>query len=238
MSLKGYRIGVVIPTRNEANALPHVLAALPDFVDAVAIGDYRSTDGTQDIGRRLGAIVVDVDGPGYGRACLAAIAALPPVDVIVFVDGDAADDLSAMARLVQPIIDGGAEFVLGSRALGRRESGALTPQQVFGNWLACALIRIVWGQRFTDLGPFRAISRDALERLAMADLNFGWTVEMQIKAAQKGLRTFEMPVDYRRRIGVSKVSGTLTGAMKAGAKILWVIGREALRPARQETRSP
>jgi glycosyltransferase involved in cell wall biosynthesis len=234
MSLRGARIGVVIPTRNEACALPAVLGALPNFVDAVAIGDYRSTDGTREIGRRFGAVVVDVEGPGYGRACLAAIAALPPVDIIVFVDGDAADDLSAMARLVEPIIDRKADFVLGSRVLGRRERGALTPQQVFGNWLACTLIRLIWRVHFTDLGPFRAISCDAYEQLAMADLNFGWTVEMQIKAARKGLASIEIPVDYRRRIGVSKVSGTISGTIKAGAKILWVISREALRPVRKE----
>jgi glycosyltransferase involved in cell wall biosynthesis len=234
MSLRGARIGVVIPTRNEAGALPAVLGALPNFVDAVAIGDYRSTDGTREIGGRFGAVVVDVEGPGYGRACLAAIAALPPVDIIVFVDGDAADDLSAMARLVEPIIDRKADFVLGSRVLGRRERGALTPQQVFGNWLACTLIRLIWRVHFTDLGPFRAISCDAYEQLAMADLNFGWTVEMQIKAARKGLASIEIPVDYRRRIGVSKVSGTISGTIKAGAKILWVISREALRPVRKE----
>ncbi|MDP2802121.1 MAG: glycosyltransferase family 2 protein [Phreatobacter sp.] len=234
MSLAGSRIGVVIPTRNEAKALPAVLGAMPVFVDTVVIGDYLSTDGTQDVGRRLGAIVVNVEGPGYGRACLAAIAALPPVDVIVFVDGDAADDLSAMTHLVQPIIDGEADLVLGSRVLGQREAGALTPQQVFGNWLACSLMRLVWGRSFTDLGPFRAISHAALQRLAMADLNYGWTVEMQIKAARVGLRTREIPVDYRRRIGVSKVSGTVSGTIKAGTKILWVIGREALRPTRRE----
>jgi len=230
MSLNGKTIGVVIPTRNEAGALPQVLAAMPAFVDAVAIGDYRSTDGTPDIGRAAGAIVVAVEGPGYGRACLEAIAALPPVDVIVFVDGDAADDLTAMRRLVEPIAEGRADFTLGSRVLGTRERGALTPQQVFGNWLACTLIGVFWRQRFTDLGPFRAISRDAYDRLAMADLNYGWTVEMQIKAARLRLRAIEIPVDYRRRIGTSKVSGTLSGAVRAGVKILWVIGREALRP--------
>jgi glycosyltransferase involved in cell wall biosynthesis len=236
MSQKGLRIGVVIPTRNEAQALPAVLRAMPAFVDAVAIGDYRSSDGTPRIGRDQGAIVVDVESPGYGRACLAAIAALPPVDIIVFVDGDAADDLSAMTRLVEPIVDGQADFTLGSRVLGQRESGALTPQQIFGNWLACSLIRLVWGARFTDLGPFRAISRGAFERLAMADLNFGWTVEMQIKAARLRLRTQEIPTDYKRRIGVSKVSGTVSGAVRAGVKILWVIGREALRPSGQGAR--
>ncbi len=139
-----------------------------------------------------------------------------------------------MARLVEPIIDKKADFVLGSRVLGQRESGALTPQQIYGNWLACTLIKLIWGVRFTDLGPFRAISSDAYDQLAMADLNFGWTVEMQIKAARFGLVSIEIPVDYRRRVGVSKVSGTLSGTIKAGVKILWVIGREALRPARKE----
>jgi glycosyltransferase involved in cell wall biosynthesis len=230
MSLGASRIGVVIPTRNEAAALPAVLGAMPDFVDAVAIGDHRSSDGTPEIGRRHGAIVVDVAEPGYGRACLAAIAALPRVDVIVFVDGDAADDLAAMRHLAQPIVDGAADLVLGSRVLGRCERGALTPQQVLGNWLACTLIRLIWRRRFTDLGPFRAVSREALGRLAMADLDFGWTVEMQVKAARDGLRTLEVPVTYRRRIGVSKISGTLRGTFRAGTKILWVITREALRP--------
>lgn len=233
MSLGTSRIGVVIPTRNEAAALPAVLGAMPDFVDAVAIADHRSSDGTPEIGRRHGAIVVDVAEPGYGRACLAAIAALPRVDVIIFVDGDAADDLAAMRQLAQPIVDGAADLVLGSRVLGRCERGALTPQQVLGNWLACTLIRLIWRRRFTDLGPFRAVSREALGRLAMADLDFGWTVEMQVKAARDGLRTFEVPVTYRRRIGVSKISGTLRGTFRAGTKILWVIAREALRPLRR-----
>lgn len=234
MSLGGKRIGVVIPTRNEAAALPRVLDAMPAFVDAVAIGDYRSTDGTPEIGRRCHAIVVDVAGPGYGRACLEAIAALPPVDIIVFVDGDAADDLEAMRSLISPIADGQADFVIGSRVLGRREQGALTPQQVFGNWLACALIRLRWGVVYTDLGPFRAIATDAYRALDMQDMNYGWTVEMQVKAARRGLRTRELPVDYRRRIGVSKVSGTISGSVKAGVKILWVIGREAWPVRRRE----
>jgi glycosyltransferase involved in cell wall biosynthesis len=227
MSFKGHRIGVVIPTRNEARALPRVFADMPAFVDAVAVGDYLSTDGTPDIARRHGATVVGVVGSGYGRACIEAIAALPEVDVIVFVDGDAADDLAAMERLLKPIVDGVADFTLGSRVLGCRERGALTPQQVFGNWLACTLIRFRWGVRYTDLGPFRAIRTETLLRLQMADLNYGWTVEMQVKAAYLGIRTLEIPVDYRRRIGVSKVSGTLAGTVKAGVKILFVIGREA-----------
>ena len=233
MSLSGHRIGVVIPTHNEAAALPKVLNAMPEFIDAIVIGDYHSADGTPEIGRRLGARVVDVAGPGYGRACLEAIAALPTVDIIVFVDGDAADDLTAMRELIAPIIAGQAELTLGSRVLGRREKGALTPQQIFGNWLACTLIRMIWRKRFTDLGPFRAIGRDAFEQLAMADMNYGWTVEMQVKAAQAGLSTVEIPVNYRRRIGTSKVSGTIKGTVRAGVKILWVIGREAVAPTRK-----
>jgi len=227
VSIGGKRIGVVIPTRNEAAALPRVLEAMPDFVDTVAVGDYASTDGTPDVARRFGATVVAVGGPGYGRACLEAIAALTEVDILVFVDGDAADDLAAMSALVAPVVADQADMVLGSRVLGRRERGALTPQQVFGNWLACFLIRLRWGVRYTDLGPFRAISTHAYRRLRMADRNFGWTVEMQVKAAIMGLRTREIPVDYRCRIGVSKVSGTISGTVKAGGKILWVIGREA-----------
>jgi glycosyltransferase involved in cell wall biosynthesis len=231
MSLDGRTVGVVIPTRNEARAIPAVLDAMPAFVTAVAIGDFMSTDGTPAIARARGAIVVDERRPGYGNACMSAIAALPPVDILVFVDGDAADDLSEMEALLRPIIRGEADLVLGSRALGEREPGALTPQQVCGNWLACTLIRLIWGVRFTDLGPFRAISMAAYERLGMADPNYGWTVEMQVKAARQGLRCVEFPAHYKRRIGQSKVSGTITGAVKAGVKILWVIGREAIRPS-------
>lgn len=231
MSLDGRTIGVVIPTRNEARAIPAVLDAMPVFVTAVAIGDYKSTDGTPDIARARGAIVVHENRPGYGNACMAAIEALPPVDILVFVDGDAADDLSEMEALVRPIIRGEADMVLGSRAMGQREDGALTPQQIFGNWLACKLMRLIWGARFTDLGPFRAISMEAFRRLDMRDPNYGWTVEMQVKAARRGLKCIELPARYKRRIGTSKVSGTLQGTLKAGIKILWVIGREALRPS-------
>jgi glycosyltransferase involved in cell wall biosynthesis len=233
MTFRGQTIGVVIPTRNEAAALPTVLQSMPAFVDAVVVGDYQSSDGTPEIARRLGALVVAVSGPGYGRACLEAIAALPRVDIIVFVDGDAADDLAAMEQLIAPIANDRADFTLGSRVLGQRERGALTPQQVFGNWLACTLIRLRWGKRYTDLGPFRAIRTDTFRALDMADLNYGWTVEMQVKAAYSGARTLEIPVDYKRRIGVSKVSGTLSGTIKAGIKILWVIGREAWRARRR-----
>lgn len=221
-------VGVVIPTRNEAAAIAHVLLAMPTWVTVVIVADYRSDDGTPDIARRHGARVIDLARPGYGHACLAAIAALPPVDIITFLDGDAADDLGAMAQIVGPVARGEADLVIGSRVRGKREPGALTPQQVFGNWLACRLIRLFWGAQFTDLGPFRAISRRAYERLGMADQNYGWTVEMQVKAARLPLRCAEVAVDYKRRIGQSKVSGTVSGTVKAGTKILWTIAREAL----------
>jgi len=230
MSMDGRTIGVVIPTRNEAAALPSVLGKLPAYVDVVAIGDFKSTDGTVDIARQHGALVAHVAAPGYGRACLEAIALLPLVDVIVFLDGDASDDVSAMTALLHPILAGTADFTLGSRVLGQLEPRALTLQQIVGNAFACFLMKLIWRKRFTDLGPFRAISRPAFDQLKMSDLNYGWTVEMQIKAVRMGLRIVEIPVDYRRRIGVSKVSGTLTGAVRAGCKILWVIGREAVRP--------
>jgi len=173
--------------------------------------------------------VVREPRPGYGRACLSALKALPDVDVIVFLDGDASDDPADLDALLQPIRDKKADLVLGSRTMGQREKGALTPQQVFGNWLACLLMRLLWGHRFTDLGPFRAITRVAYKRLDMCDQNYGWTVEMQVKAVKRGLRCVEVPVRYRRRIGVSKVSGTIKGVIGAGTKILYIIGREALR---------
>lgn len=226
------RVGVVIPVRNEAQALPVILRAIPAWAARVVVVDTNSTDGTPEIARGLGAAVVAEPRRGYGRACLSGIAALPQVDVVVFLDGDASDDPAEMAALVAPIAEGRADLVLGSRVMGERERGALTPQQVFGNWLACLLIRLFWGVRFTDLGPFRAISWEAYQRLDMRDENYGWTVEMQVKAAKRGLRCLELPARYRRRIGISKVSGTVSGVVRAGTKILWVIFREALAPAR------
>jgi glycosyltransferase involved in cell wall biosynthesis len=228
---EGKRIGVVIPALNEAAAIVRVLADIPAWVDAVIVADNGSIDGTGDAARGGGATVVVEPERGYGAACLAGIAALPPVDIVVFLDGDYSDHPADMADLVDPIASGSCDFVLASRAIGQREAGSLTPQQLFGNWLATTLIRRIWGAQFTDLGPFRAIARPALTRLAMADRNFGWTVEMQIKAAEQGLRCREVPARYRRRIGVSKVSGTVVGSVKAGGKILYVIGREAVRRA-------
>ncbi len=222
-------VAVVIPVLNEAEALPKVLSAIPPWVGLVVVADNGSTDASGDIARGLGATVVHEPRRGYGSACLAALTALPrDIDIVVFLDGDASDDASEMDGLVAPIAAGEADFVLGSRVMGERERGSLTPQQVFGNWLACTLIRLIWRERFTDLGPFRAIRRDALERLHMADPDYGWTVEMQVRAAKQKLRCREIPVRYRRRIGTSKVSGTIRGVIGAGTKILYIIAREAL----------
>ena len=227
----GLRVAVVIPARDEAEALPRVLPAIPPWVGWVIVADNGSRDATAEVARGLGALVVHEPRPGYGRACLAGLAALPEAaEVVVFMDADASDLPAEMALLLAPIAAGEAELVIGSRVRGAAEAGALTPQQRFGNALACWLMRVIWGGRFTDLGPFRAITRAALARLAMQDETWGWTVEMQVRALRHGIRVAEVPVSYRRRVGVSKISGTLMGSVRAGLKILYVIGREALSP--------
>ena len=221
-------IGVIMPTRNEAAALPKVLSAILPLVAEVIVVDTASTDGTPEIAASMGARVVSEPRRGYGRACLAGIAALSPaVDTVLFMDADASDRPEDLPRLLAPIMEEGAELVIGARSLDV-ERGALTPQQRFGNALACRLIRMIWGVSYTDLGPFRVIRRDALDRLQMRDETWGWTVEMQVRAARLDLRVREIPVGYRRRIGHSKISGTLMGTIKAGWKILWVIAAEAL----------
>jgi glycosyltransferase involved in cell wall biosynthesis len=231
---QGVTVAVVIPALDEERALPSVLAAVPPWVATVIVADNGSRDGTARVARDNGATVVSEPRRGYGQACLTGIAAVTDdVDVVVFLDGDASDEPAEMDRLVRPIAAGEADMVLGSRTRGVRQRGALTVPQMFGNWLACTLIRLVWGARFTDLGPFRAIRRDALADLAMADTTYGWTVEMQVKAARAGLRCREVPVSYRRRIGRSKISGTVRGVIGAGSKILYVIGREAVFGPRQ-----
>jgi glycosyltransferase involved in cell wall biosynthesis len=225
------RIGVVIPALNEERAIGLVVRDIPTWVDHVVVADNASTDRTTEVARAAGATVVDEPERGYGIACQTAIKALGPVDVVVFLDGDYSDFPGEMDKLVDPIIAGDADLVIGSRVLGNVQPGALTPQQRFGNWLATTLIRLIWGVKYTDLGPFRAISSPALAAIDMRDRNYGWTVEMQIKAARHGLRSLEVPVDYRPRIGVSKVSGTIRGSVMAGTIILTTIARSSFERA-------
>src|SRR6266545_444168 len=223
------RVDVVIPALNEEASLPLVLAALPHPpVGRVVVADNGSRDGTARVAREGGAIVVPAERRGYGSACLTALGYLrdhDPPDVVVFVDADFSDHPEELPRLVAPILSGEADLVIGSRVSGEREPGALLPQARAGNLVACLLIRLLYGHRYTDLGPFRAIRWDALERLGMADPNFGWTAEMQVKALRHGLRVTEVPVSYRRRVGVSKITGTVAGTVRAGYKILWTVLR-------------
>jgi len=198
-------------------------------VRRVVVCDNGSSDGTAEVARSRGAVVVRESRRGYGAACLRALDALraDPPDAVLFLDADGSDDPAEAEALLAPLVSGRADLVIGSRTLGRREPGALTLQARFGNALATRLMEWIYGVRWTDLGPFRAVRWEALERLGMRDRDFGWTVEMQVKAARAGLRGVEVPVRYRRRIGRSKISGTVTGAVRAGAKILATIAREA-----------
>lgn len=231
------RVSLVIPALNEERSLPRVLAALPrDVLHEIVVVDNGSTDGTAEAARAGGARVVEEPRRGYGSACLAGIAALDAPDVIAFVDADFSDHPDELPRVLAPILDGSADLVIGSRVTGEREPGALLPQARFGNWLATRLVRWFWGVAFTDLGPFRAVRVDALQRIGMRDRDFGWTVEMQVKAARLGLRCVEVPVSYRARIGTSKITGTWSGAVRAGWKILGTIFREAWRDRRRGQR--
>jgi glycosyltransferase involved in cell wall biosynthesis len=223
------RLAVIIPALNEAAAIGRVLAAIPGWVDEVLVVDNGSTDATAAVAQKQGARVIWEPQRGYGAACLAGINALTTPDIVVFLDGDYSDHPEEMDRLVDPLVENNADLVIGSRVLGQRQPGALTPQARFGNWLACLLIRLIWRVRYSDLGPFRAIGFPALQLLNMQDRDYGWTVEMQIKAAARHLRILEVPVSYRLRVGQSKISGTIRGVVGAGAKILATIGKEALR---------
>lgn len=224
------RVAAILPARDEADALPAVLEAMPRWIDPVIVADNGSKDDTADRARAGGAQVVTEPQPGYGAACLAGIDAAGDADVLLFLDADGSDNPAEAERVVAPIARGEADLVIGARVKALCEPGALTPPQVWGNRLAAFLCRAIWGVRCTDLGPFRAISRTAYARLGMADRDFGWTIEMQAKAFRLGLRVVEVPVSrYHRAAGRSKVSGTLNGVLRAGAKILYVIGREAIR---------
>ncbi len=224
------RVSVLIPALNEEQALPRVLADLPwPMLHEVVVVDNGSSDRTVERALAGGARVVHASRRGYGAACLEGIRAIGDTDILVFLDGDYSDAPDELPRLLEPIIEDRADLVIGSRELGQREQGAVPPHARFGNWLATGLIARFYGARYTDLGPFRAIRWSSLLGLGMADEDFGWTVEMQIRAAQAGLRHTEVPVSYRKRIGVSKISGNLKGSLQAGWKILYTLAREALR---------
>jgi len=225
------RVGLVIPARDEEEALPHVLAELPrERLARLVVVDNGSRDRTAEVARANGAEVVAEPRPGYGRACLAGIAALRrgsdalgPGDVIAFLDADHSDHPEELSLVLEPVLSGRADLCIGSRILGGAGRAALLPQAWYGNRLACALMRVLFGARYTDLGPFRAIRVRALEHLRMGDVDFGWTVEMQLKAKTHGLAVVEVPVRYRARIGRSKITGTVTGTIRAGWKILgWI----------------
>jgi glycosyltransferase involved in cell wall biosynthesis len=230
-------IAFIIPALDEEAALAPMLDGLRAALDAAAcadadvvVVDNGSRDATPAVAREHGARVVSEPRRGYGQACLAGIAALSSdTDTVVFLDADGSDDPEDLVRLFALVREGKADLALGSRAAAAKSSGAFTPQQAFGNWLATGLMKVFFGARYTDLGPFRVIRREALDRLQMQDTNFGWTIEMQIKAHRAGLRVLEIPVNYRKRIaGESKISGNLVGTVRAGWKILWTIAKYGL----------
>lgn len=223
-------IRVVIPAHNESASIGKVVKAVPEkWVTEIVVVSNASTDDTKEVAQNAGATVLDQPLKGYGHSCLSGITYCLErgTDIIVFLDGDYSDYPEEMPVVLQPVLEEKADMVIGSRALGERQTGSMTIPQVFGNWLATRLIRLFFGVRFTDLGPFRAITMEAIQKLAMQDKTYGWTVEMQVKAAKQGLRCVEVPVNYRRRIGKSKVSGTIKGAFMAGIKILWTIFKYA-----------
>lgn len=218
------KIAAIIPAYNEKDSITQVIQAIPrETVQRVLVVDNNSTDGTGEAAKSAGVEVVVEGRQGYGSACLRGIFECREADILVFLDADFSDDPKMIPQLVKPIVDNRADMVIGSRILGEREPGALPIHARFGNILACFLIHKLFGYRFTDLGPLRAIRTEALQRLGMEDPDYGWTVEMQTRAAIHGIRSMEIPVPYRRRIGRSKISGTVSGSYKAGKKILWTI---------------
>jgi glycosyltransferase involved in cell wall biosynthesis len=224
------RVSVIIPTRNEAQAIEHVLADLPsNIVTEVIVVDSASNDGTPEIAARMGARVIHEPRRGYGRACLSGVAAANRPDVIVFLDGDYSDRPSELPLILAPITEGHADIVLGTRLHERRSAGALPWHQAFGNRVAASLINLLYGLKISDLGPFRAAHADVLRALALQETTYGWAVEMILKGALAGFRVMEVPVSYHSRIGKSKISGTLKGTLGAGWFILSLIVRYYFR---------
>ena len=218
-------IRVIIPALNEEKSIAKVINEIPEkLVKEIIVCDNNSADKTSEEAKKAGATVLLEKEKGYGASCLKGIKYInnleEKTDIVVFLDGDYSDYPEEMYQLVAPIQNDEADMVIGSRALGIKEKGSLTPQQVFGNWLATRMLKAFYGVHFTDLGPFRAIKLDTLNLLNMQDRNYGWTVEMQIKAAKQKIRSIEVPVSYRQRIGFSKVSGTVKGTFMAGYKII------------------
>lgn len=222
-------VHVIIPAFNEERSIGKVISEIPGLVSEIVVVDNGSTDNTAQAATGAGATVLSEPARGYGNACLKGIAFCqkksPQPDIIVFLDGDYSDYPEEIPAVIKPIVENGYDLVIGSRSLGNREPGSMTVQQIFGNWLATTLLKLFFNARFTDLGPFRAIRFSSLIALNMQDRNYGWTVEMQVKAAKQKLRCTEVPVRYRRRIGISKVSGTVKGTIMAGYKILYTLFR-------------
>ncbi|HEU4417925.1 MAG TPA: glycosyltransferase family 2 protein [Planctomycetota bacterium] len=227
------RVVVIIPVLDEEQALPLVLRDVPrDLVDEIVVVDNGSRDRSAEVARAGGARVVAEPVRGYGAACLAGIAAAAEADVLVFLDGDWSDHPDDLRALLPPVLANEADLVIGSRTIDRESRTALLPQARFGNWLASRLLRLLFGIRCTDLGPFRVVRRTSLASLGMQDRDFGWTIEMQVRAHLAGLRVRELPVRYRPRVGTSKITGTLRGSVRAGVKILATIVRYRVRPPR------
>lgn len=221
-------IDVIIPAFNEENSVGNVVNDIPkDLVREIIVINNNSTDKTAINARNAGATVLEEKNMGYGNACLKGMDHVSKKEnkpgIVVFLDADYSDYPKEMADVIKPIIEQNMDMVIGSRALGNLEKGAMTPQQIFGNWLATFLLKLFYGVKYTDLGPFRAIKYDSLVALNMKDKTYGWTVEMQVKAAKQKMNTCEVPVNYRVRIGFSKVSGTVKGTIGAGYKIITTI---------------
>ena len=221
------KIAVIIPAFNEALSIGQVIQALPKSVAEIIVVNNASTDQTAQVAKEHGAVVLDEKKMGYGQACIKGIKYLEkkPPDIVVFLDGDYSDYPEDMDQIVAPLLKKEVVFSLGARTQNLREKGSMTPQQVFGNALACFLMRLLYQGKFTDLGPFRAIRWQTLQSLEMKDKTYGWTIEMQLKILRRKLNYIEIPVRYRKRIGISKVSGTVKGTLMAGYKILTWIGK-------------